>query len=426
MAQLFSTERNNARSGWLAVLALWTQTFVYIGIVKGVGIMLPTLRYQFQTQTWVIGWMAALILATSGLVGPFAGVLRKRFGTGIIIMVCGLMIGTGAIAGSLAATAPQLAASLILLSGPGIGVMNVLAKDAIGRNVIKNYAQAVGVGKTGFSFGMIVYAPVIQLLLETYGWRATMLLTGGISLNVVVCGALLWSVRETIDQQSDYQMVSHDEQYTPHLSSRLSVLTMTLKLALKNLDVGLLGNSRYWSLAIITCCNKFAYGMWLIYFVSQAESTGFSLEDAAVFIAVGGVWNIVAKLGQGIIVDREILPCWGLMSIVCFISSLSYCVSPWLFNYWAMMVAASLIQFGDGVLTCLNDVLTRQLLGADLLAGAYGWIGVKTALLRILVSFIPGLLYDLTGNYRTSFLLIGSAQGVSLIFLGLLKTQDYV
>ncbi len=162
--------------------------------------------------------------------------------------------------------------------------MNVLTKDAIGRKVIKSYAIAVGVGKTGFSFGMIVYAPVIQLFLETYGWRGAMLLIGGNSLHVVVRGALLWSIRETMDQRSDYQIMSQDEQSTPHFSSRLSVLITTVKLVFKNLDVGLLGNSCYWYLAIITCCYKFAYGMWLIYFVSQAQSNGFSLKDAAIFI----------------------------------------------------------------------------------------------------------------------------------------------
>ncbi len=58
-----------------------------------------------------------VLLMCDFMTGPFAGVLRRRFGMGVVIMVCGLMIGMGAIAGSFSVTAPQLASSLVLLSG---------------------------------------------------------------------------------------------------------------------------------------------------------------------------------------------------------------------------------------------------------------------------------------------------------------------
>ena len=55
--------------GWAAVLAMWARTFAWMGIVKGVGVMLPTLQQQFDTETWIIGWITSMLFTVSGLIG---------------------------------------------------------------------------------------------------------------------------------------------------------------------------------------------------------------------------------------------------------------------------------------------------------------------------------------------------------------------
>ena len=52
-----------------AVLGTWSCNFLWVGAAKGLAVLLPTLRDQMATQTWVIGWMIAIMEATSDLVG---------------------------------------------------------------------------------------------------------------------------------------------------------------------------------------------------------------------------------------------------------------------------------------------------------------------------------------------------------------------
>ncbi len=45
---------------WIVTLATFITTALGSGTLKALGVMLPTLRQQFSTQTWVIGLSIAL------------------------------------------------------------------------------------------------------------------------------------------------------------------------------------------------------------------------------------------------------------------------------------------------------------------------------------------------------------------------------
>ncbi len=55
----------------------------------------------------------------------------------------------------------------------------------------ENYSVAVAIAASSIPISMIVYGPMTQVLLDTYGWRGTMLIMGGITSNVAACGALI-------------------------------------------------------------------------------------------------------------------------------------------------------------------------------------------------------------------------------------------
>ena len=62
---------DGGRRGWIAVLTLWTSNAIWVGITKGLGIMLPTLRHQLDTQTWIIGWITSMVVVMTGVMGKY-------------------------------------------------------------------------------------------------------------------------------------------------------------------------------------------------------------------------------------------------------------------------------------------------------------------------------------------------------------------
>ncbi|XP_038055875.1 monocarboxylate transporter 12-like [Patiria miniata] len=413
--------------GWIAVLAWWTNNFMWVGITKGLGIMLPTLKQQLVSQTWIIGWIVALVIAMFGFVAPFADLFRRWFGAPYIIMTCSAMISAAAIAASFAQTTLQLALLFVLMAGTGWGILNVVAKEAVGRCFTKNYATANGIARTGYSAGLFVFTPLVQLFLDTYGWRGTTLLIGGIMSHGVVCGALMVTkgAADSTKPKTDYQYLAGKNESSASRGTTVpSRCCASWEKVSGSLNLGLMCSARYWSVAIIFCTTNFAYDMWIVYFVTHALAQGFTIQDASHFILVAGIGNLVSKVVQGSVTDRGLAPSWCMSAVATVVGSVSLCGTALTTSYWTMMAVSLVMLTSNGVIFSQTDVLVKQVLGVELLAGAFGWIELKAAVLATAFGFLPGWMYDTTGSFTAAFIMLGFVQGVSLIpllSLGYLK-----
>ena len=54
----------------------------------------------------------------------------------------------------------------------------------------KRRALATGMAVCGSGIGAFVFAPMMKILIEEYGWKGALLITGGVTFNGVVCGML--------------------------------------------------------------------------------------------------------------------------------------------------------------------------------------------------------------------------------------------
>ena len=72
--------REGGLHGWIAVFGLFTAKIAWSVLVKGMGMMLPTLQEQFDTSTWLIGWMVAFVSAGFEILGKLGLILGLRHG----------------------------------------------------------------------------------------------------------------------------------------------------------------------------------------------------------------------------------------------------------------------------------------------------------------------------------------------------------
>ncbi len=49
----------------------------------------------------------------------------------------------------------------------------------------------MGLGFTGVGLASFAFAPLFQYLVEAYAWRGALLVLGGLSFNMIACGALI-------------------------------------------------------------------------------------------------------------------------------------------------------------------------------------------------------------------------------------------
>ena len=285
-----------------------------------------------------------------------------------------------------------------LILGPGLGFANILSREAVGMCFTSNYATASAISQTGLSVSILVCAPLAQLFLDTYGWRGTLLLLGGLSMHLVSCGQLLHHILPG-RQGGDYHLLAANEESSdqgkaaqqPGKLTKLCAGCSQWGLsAVQNLDLKLFCDAKFLLILTMAQCTLVPFDLWYIYFISHAQSKGFSPTDAAMFVTYAGVGSIVFKIGHAPIVDRGIV---GLRSMLAVNIALCFAVliwTPWAVAYWSTAASACVYVASVGVIANLFDVIVRDILGEDRMACALGWCSLIGGVLKFTIGFFPG------------------------------------
>ncbi|XP_022100068.1 monocarboxylate transporter 12-like [Acanthaster planci] len=413
--------------GFYIVLCMHISTLLWAGLIKGLGVLLPTLRDQFTVYTWMIGSLIAAVSAMAGFASPLSALLNGIFGTGTVVIVSGFLYGASVMLSSFSTSIPHIALTLCILAGPSLFSITILTRAMAGRHFTTGYAIATGIGTSGHAVGLMLLAPLIQLLLDTYGWRSALLLLGAISLHLGVCGFLLRIPQHPAEAREEYLPIGSIEQEASHVNKpRSSDAKKNSPLrSLKNviIDVkNLLGcavcrRAEFWIGFLVFGCDSFAIDMWVLYFVAYAESKGFSGYEAVMFTFAGGMGNMVLKIIIGLILDFGLLKVRLGLLVTIITSSLCLLTLPWMNTYWMMMINAFLYNGLNGMIRLLSDIYTRELLGAEDLVAAFSWMGVFKAAVILAFGFYPGLMFDKLGSYDLAFIILGCVACLPLVSL---------
>ncbi|XP_022108569.1 monocarboxylate transporter 12-like isoform X2 [Acanthaster planci] len=348
------------------------------------------------------------------------------FGTRTVVTVSGFLVGMSMIVASFTTKPVVFTLTLSLVAGPTIIFVNILTRALIGRCFPTNYGTANAIGTSGASVGLITAGPFVQLLLNTYGWRGTLLLMGGLSLHLGVCGATLRSLSTETQTKGNYQLLRADtneeirasaKNTDNSIQSQFGAFKDAIGAQLKHFGFSVCGRVSFWITGVVFTCSHFAADLWYIYYVSQAEVKGFSPDDAVTFTAAAGFGSLVCRITCGLIVDRGWLKLRCAMVLTIITSSITLLVTPWINTYWPMMVNAFLFFGSSGTLFTLNDLYTRELLGVDLLASAFSWMELLAAVFSFSLGFVPGWMYDQTGSYDWAFFILGCISTLPLVAL---------
>ena len=100
--------------------------------------------------------------------------------------------------------------------GVGAGLTHIPATCIIGEYFATSYTQANGLAHVGPGLGLVVYPPLLERLIYTFGWRGSFLIEGAIAFHIVAAACLFRPVRKSDDLhqtelKAKYQSVSSVE-----------------------------------------------------------------------------------------------------------------------------------------------------------------------------------------------------------------------
>ncbi|XP_022082515.1 monocarboxylate transporter 12-like [Acanthaster planci] len=285
----------------------------------------------------------------------------------------------------------------------------------------REFALASGIAKTGAALGYTGIPPLVQLCLDTYGWRGTMLILGALCAHLVVCGALIVS-SETggagTNLKSGYQSLSNGDtcpdteriQQEPNPKRLLLPLKSFYQRVKAAFGLSMIYDFNFWNVTQISIISKIALMAWVIYFVPHAENRGFSGETAALMVTVAGVGHLAGILVSSLLVFKGILSSMGCLMLAIPFTAVPLCIDTWMTSRWLMAANATVLMLALGCSFTMSTVVLKEVLGDEIFPAALGWTTFFAGLFKLLGGFLPGWVFDHSGSFEVGFAIIGALQ----------------
>ncbi|XP_022105008.1 monocarboxylate transporter 12-like [Acanthaster planci] len=325
----------------------------------------------------------------------------------------------------------------------GVSLCFVAATVAVAQYYKKYYAIAIGFTSAGLGLGIVVFPPLISLLLDTYGWRGTMLITAAMCSNICVAGALYR--RPQTETKSRLQKPELDDYLTNDKSSEIqrlpepnqqdvrpsrnkkggSVLTFLSNLLSELRLYLLLKSYRFTLFCMVNLQTNFVYSCFLIFLIPLAQACGIDEQEAPFLLSLMGFGSLGARFVSGFFVTRKIPVEVGFtVSLVLF--GLGACCAQ-AETYASLAASACLVGFGTGANKTLNTVLLRKIVGLSNMASGMGILYAVGGFGDLVGPILAGLLYDKTGSPSVVFYVVAgicAASAVQMLLFPLLGRME--
>ena len=219
-----------------------------------------------------------------------------------------------------------------------MALLAVTVNTLLGQYFEKYYALANGLVEAYGALGIIVFPPLTQMLLDTYGWRNTVLLLGAVYSHTLISGILFqppsyeqsFSLVATNDDLDDdscletnasendiFTWIDQPSAGSEHSERELDILHFTGLHLFKN--VSFLANC---TASLSASC---AFTGWVIYFVPHCLTKGLTPQEASLLASIAGFAYLVGCLVYIPFVSKQIISARGYLHIVCYSINFSYC-----------------------------------------------------------------------------------------------------
>ncbi|XP_071810084.1 monocarboxylate transporter 12-like [Asterias amurensis] len=417
--------------GWVVVGATFVAFFITYGNLKALGVLLLAMQNDFNSDVWIIGWIAVLYNSISLLSGPFVASIDRLVSSRRCVVIVGGVLGSaGFMIGSQSTTVLQLTLSVAVLSGLGKALSFFSFFGVLASYFSDNYSVAIAISTSSIPISMIVYGPLTQILLDTYGWRGTMLIMGGITYHILVCGELLIAPAVASPTDKDqYQKVPDDAAEGDDISTegdnipsskthkgKCLTIKGNIQSFFTSMDFNILANKRFIFLTASMIGVDFCFNGWVVYMVSHGIFQGLSSYQASLLPTTFGIGYILGKF-MAPLTDRTRckLPTISWVYLGCILMSASYLTEAFMTLFPVQMIVTCFIGMGHGIVSQSRDVIVRFLTSVDRLVAVMCWQSLLGGLCTMGSGLLTGLIYEWTGSFQGALIMYSGIMLISIL-----------
>jgi MFS family permease len=359
---------------------------------RGVGdtfiVFLLPLSDTFGWTRAQVSSVYSIYLVVTGLAAPATGFLLDRWGPRLVYPVGLALLGAGCLLAGHLTQLWQFQACIGILNGVGVSMLGMVpASMLISRWFRERMSTAMGVAYAGFGTGTLVIVPLAQYLIESHGWRETYRWMG-VALLVLLPLLLLVPWRRLAAGPAK------------PAARKAGPLDET-----RAWQVGSAMRTRaYWQLVQVFAFTALAMYAMLAQIVAYLVEVGLKPLEAATAFGAQGLLSVAGMMASGWSSDRFGFRATATASFVStfigigFLLLLSVHPAAWLVVPFVLFFGIS-----QGARGPIVSSITARLFRGPTFATINGTIFACMSVGGAVGSWTSGVLYDLTGGYRASF-----------------------
>ena len=385
--------------GYIIVLVAFIIAAVVEGLMFSFGVFFEPLLTEF-------GWTRAITAGAFSLYSLIripmfilGGRLTDRFGARQVLSACGFFVGLGYLLMSQTNALWQIYLFYGVIIGIGMGLYWVPLLAIVPRWFIKRRALIIGIVTSGIGVGLLIVPPAANWLISTYGWRASYLILGGVSMVIIMISAQFL-------RRDPYQMG-----LSPFGASKVKPEDLILETRAFPVGEAIL-TRQFWIFCGIYFPWLFSLSVVLVHMVIHAIGLGMSPASAASLLTILGLSGILGRLGMGQLADVI-----GLKPVLIASLALSAVSFLWLLaagEAWMVYLFAFIFGTAYSTFEVLESPIITRLFGLSSFGAIFGVIAAISSVGIILGPIVAGHIFDTTDSYQMAFIICVVMSFISL------------
>ncbi len=330
----------------------------------------------------------SIFLLVNGLSSPIVGMLFDRWGpralyTGGMASLAGAYLLAPQVQ-----TLWQFYATIGAMTGIAAASLSMVPSSSlISRWFRERLSTAISIAFAGFGLGALFIVPGAQYLLQTHSWRESYQIIG-VALLALVPLVFFLPWKRYAEGNPDYLQLKR--------SSTALERDWTVRESMRTRP--------FWGLVWVFFFTAMGMFSVMVQTVVYLVERGFSPIVAATAFGFSSMLSVIGVLGTGAIADRI-----GPRRIVSltFVGSIIGVGILLLMTWFPVrgLLVAFVLVFGicQGARGPIVSSISTRLFAGSHVAGIYGLIFASNAVGAAVGSLMAGLLHDLSGSYRPSF-----------------------
>lgn len=388
--------------GWVVIAVAFVTMGIGVSARTTFSLLYPPILAEFgwdratTAAAFSVGFVASTVLA------PLIGVLMDRFGPRLVMPIGGVLVAGGFMLATISYTPLHFYVSLGLLVVGGSIFMSYIGHSMFLPNWFeRKRGLAVGLAFAGVGVGSIILFPLVQIYIETAGWRDACIALAVLCLVVIVpLNAIFQRTRPQemgLEPDGDPRSADGAAKVPINIVDKEWAATeWTLARALRT--------GRFWWLMLGNFCALYVWYAVQVHQTKYIIDVGFSAKEAAFVLGLVGLFGIGGQIGVGWLSDRigrEMAFSVGIFGfVICYGALLGMQEAPSSTLMYLMAISQGLLGYG---IASLYGAIPAELFQGKQFATIFGVMNVGAGLGAAVGPWLTGYIYDVSGTYTPAF-----------------------